>query len=164
VKNSEINLDLSYTAGFHDAEDYEYKSDIGLNEEIVCEISAKKNEPLWMLEKRLQALEHFMQRPMPKWGPDLSKLNVHDIHYYVKPRKPHQRSWEDVPADIKRTFDRLGVPESEKKHLAGLGAQYESEVVYHNLKAEWQEKGVIFLIPTPDYANTLSFLKSTSAL
>lgn len=145
VKNSEINLDLSYTAGFHDPEDYEYKSDIGLNEEIVCEISAKKNEPLWMLEKRLQALEHFMQRPLPKWGPDLSKLNVHDIHYYVKPRKPHQRSWEDVPADIKRTFDRLGVPESEKKHLAGLGAQYESEVVYHNLKAEWQEKGVIFL-------------------
>ncbi len=145
MKNSELNLNFSYTAGFNDPEDYEYKADIGLNEEIVCEISAKKNEPLWMLEKRLQALEYFMKKPLPSWGPDLTKLNVHDIHYYVKPKKSHQRSWDDVSADVKKTFDRLGVPESEKKYLAGLGAQYESEVVYHNLKAEWQEKGVIFL-------------------
>lgn len=144
-KLEELNLNLSYPAGFSDPENYEYKSDIGLNEEIVCEISAKKQEPLWMLEIRLQALQEFMNRPMQTWGPDLSKLDINDIHYYVKPRAAQQKSWDDVPADLKRTFDRLGVPESEKKHLAGLGAQYESEVVYHNLKAEWQEKGVIFL-------------------
>lgn len=143
--NDPTLLNAAYPEGFASPEDYEYKSELGINEEIVCEISARKQEPLWMLEMRLQGLENFTQRPMQKWGPDLSKLDVNDIHYYVKPAKQQFSDWEDVPKDIKNTFDRLGVPESEKKHLAGLGAQYESEVVYHNLKAEWQEKGVIFL-------------------
>lgn len=135
----------TYPEGFSSPEVYEYKSELGLNEEIVCEISARKQEPLWMLELRLKGLENFTQRPMQKWGPNLDKLDIHDIHYYVKPVEGQFSDWDDVPKEIKNTFDRLGVPESEKKHLAGLGAQYESEVVYHNLKAEWQEKGVIFL-------------------
>lgn len=140
-----LDLDLSYKAGFSDPEQYEFKSELGLNEEVICNISAKKEEPIWMLERRLEALDHFMKRPMPNWGADLSTLNVHDIYYYIKPIKQQERSWDDVPDDIKRTFDKLGVPESEKKYLAGLGAQYESEVVYHNLKQEWEEKGVVFL-------------------
>ncbi len=138
-------LNNAYPEGFSTPENYEYKSELGLNEQIVCDISARKQEPLWMLELRLKALQNFVERPMQKWGPSLDKLDINDIYYYVKPVKQQHQSWEDVPADIKNTFDRLGVPESEKKHLAGLGAQYESEVVYHNLKAEWQEKGVIFL-------------------
>jgi Fe-S cluster assembly protein SufB len=145
MDQNEKLLQQSYPEGFADAEQYEFKSELGLNEEIVCDISARKNEPLWMLELRLKALQNFMDRPMQAWGPDLNKLDVHDIHYYVKPAKQQFENWDQVPKDIKNTFDRLGVPESEKKHLAGLGAQYESEVVYHNLKAEWQEKGVIFL-------------------
>jgi len=135
----------SYPEGFSDPERYEYKSELGLNQEIVCDISARKEEPLWMLELRLQGLENFTQRPMQKWGPNLDKLDTNDIYYYVKPVKQQHHNWEEVPKEIKNTFDRLGVPESEKRHLAGLGAQYESEVVYHNLKTEWQEKGVIFL-------------------
>lgn len=134
-----------YPEGFSTPEDYEYKSGLGLNEEIVCEISARKNEPLWMLELRLQGLANFTERPMQKWGPDLAKLDHNDIHYYVKPAKKQFQNWSEVPDSIKNTFDRLGVPESEKKHLAGLGAQYESEVVYHNLKQEWTDQGVIFL-------------------
>lgn len=143
--NDSVLSSTAYPEGFASPESYEYKSELGLNEEIVCEISARKEEPLWMLEMRLQGLENFTQRPLQKWGPDLSALDVNDIHYYVKPAKQQFKDWNEVPKDIKNTFDRLGVPESEKKHLAGLGAQYESEVVYHNLKAEWQEKGVIFL-------------------
>lgn len=143
--NAQIIANNSYPEGFASPESYEYKSELGLNTEIVCDISARKEEPLWMLELRLKGLENFVQRPMQKWGPELTKLDVNDIYYYVKPVKQQHHNWEDVPKDIKNTFDRLGVPESEKRHLAGLGAQYESEVVYHNLKAEWQEKGVIFL-------------------
>ena len=141
----QLLINPSYPEGFASPESYEYKSELGLNEEIVCDISARKNEPLWMLELRLKGLENFMQRPLQKWGPDLKKLDINDIHYYVKPAKGQFDNWDMVPKDIKNTFDRLGVPEAEKKHLAGLGAQYESEVVYHNLKAEWQDQGVIFL-------------------
>ncbi len=126
-------------------EQFIYKSALGLNEEIVRNISKKKREPEWMLALRLKALKEFEERPMQTWGPDLSALNINDIHYYLQPIEKQQRTWEEVPQDIKDTFDRLGVPEDERKHLAGLGAQYESEVVYHNLKQEWVDKGVIFL-------------------
>jgi Fe-S cluster assembly protein SufB len=135
----------AYPEGFSIPENYEFKSELGLNVEIVCDISARKNEPLWMLELRLKGLQNFTDRPMQKWGPDLASLDHNDIHYYVKPAKQQFENWDEVPSDIKNTFDRLGVPESEKKHLAGLGAQYESEVVYHNLKQEWVSQGVIFL-------------------
>lgn len=137
--------DLEYEQGFSVPEDYIFKSQKGLNEEIVRSISAKKNEPEWMLNFRLAALKCFESRPMQKWGPSLSALNMNDIYYYIKPIENHVTSWEDVPKDIKYTFDRLGVPESEKKYLAGMGAQYESEVVYHNLRKEWADLGVIFL-------------------
>jgi Fe-S cluster assembly protein SufB len=135
----------SYKEGFSVPENYLYKSEKGLNEEIVREISARKNEPAWMLERRLAGLKNFEERPMQSWGPDLSALDHNDIYYYIKPVEKYRTSWDDVPAEIKETFDRLGVPESERTQLAGLGAQYESEVVYHNLKEEWAAKGVIFL-------------------
>ncbi len=130
---------------FHSQESFEFKSELGLNEQIVCDISARKQEPIWMLEHRLQALNHFVKTPMPSWGPSLSKLDTNDIHFYLKPTKQQFSQWDTVPTPIKQTFDRLGVPETERKYLAGLSAQYESEVVYHNLKEEWQAKGVIFL-------------------
>lgn len=140
-----VSFEEAYTAGFSDPEKYEFKSQIGLNAEVVCDISARKQEPLWMLDRRLAALQKYTEMPMQSWGADLSSLNTDDIYYYIKPIKNQEKSWDDVPQDIKRTFDRLGVPEGEKKYLAGLGAQYESEVVYHNLKKEWEELGVVFL-------------------
>jgi Fe-S cluster assembly protein SufB len=104
-----------------------------------------KNEPDWMRAFRLHSYEHFERRPMPKWGADLEQIDFNDIYYYLKPTEGKGRTWDDVPAEIKRTFDRLGIPEAEKKYLAGVGAQYESESVYHNLKEEWEKLGVIFL-------------------
>lgn len=144
--NSQINeLDSNYLQGFSVPQNYIFKSQKGLNEEIVRSISAKKQEPEWMLNFRLEALKCFEARPMQKWGPSLSALDMNDIYYYIKPIEKQISSWDDVPQEIKYTFDRLGVPESEKKYLAGMGAQYESEVVYHNLKQEWADQGVIFL-------------------
>ena len=128
-------------------EQYLFKAELGLNEEIVRNISAQKNEPTWMLELRLKALAEFLARPMQTWGPDLSKLDINDFHYYLKPVGEQQSSWENVPQDIKSTFDRLGVPDAERKYLAGLGAQYESEVVYHRLKDQWAAKASNFLDP-----------------
>ncbi len=116
----------------------------GLDREIVEQISAMKKEPQWMLDFRLRAYEHFIQRPMPEWGGDLSKLNLDEIYFYTKPTDNESRSWDDVPADIKNTFDRLGIPEAEQKFLAGVGAQYESEMVYHSIKEHLAEQGVIF--------------------
>ncbi len=140
-----INKPQTYPEGFSVPEEYFYKSDKGLNEAIVKNISSKKNEPRWMLEFRLEALHYFEKYPMPNWGPTLAKLDPNDIYYYIKPIDKPKQSWNDVPASIKYTFDKLGVPESEKKHLAGLSAQFESQVVYHNLQEEWSKKGVIFL-------------------
>ncbi len=136
---------IDQQGNFFDLENFVYKSERGLNEEIVRNISAQKSEPAWMLALRLQALTEFTNRPLPKWGPDLTALNINDIHYYLKPIANQGRTWDDVPKDIKNTFDRLGVPQAERAYLAGLGAQYESEVVYHNLKQEWIDKGVVFL-------------------
>jgi Fe-S cluster assembly protein SufB len=129
---------------FSTPESYVFKSEKGLNETIVRQISQKKKESDWMLDIRLKALKYFEDRPMPSWGPDLSKLDPNDIYYYIKPIEKQQSSWDNIPSSIKNTFDRLGVPQSERKHLAGMGAQYESEVVYHNLQEEWKKKGVIF--------------------
>lgn len=134
-----------YPEGFSTPENYEFKSEKGLNEQIVRDISKRKNEPEWMLEFRLQALEHFLERPMPQWGPDLSALDHNDIYYYIRPVEKKVNSWDEVPDDIKNTFDKLGVPEAERTQLAGLGAQYESEVVYHSLREEWEKQGVVFL-------------------
>ena len=103
-----------------------------------------KEEPQWMLDFRLKALKLFYKMPMPQWGGDLSELDFDDITYYVKPSEHTERSWDEVPEEIKRTFDKLGIPEAEQKYLAGVSAQYESEVVYHNMEKELEEKGIIF--------------------
>jgi Fe-S cluster assembly protein SufB len=117
----------------------------GLNKKIVLAISEQKNEPGWMTDFRLQALEIFESKPMPSWGPDLSDLSTDDLHFYVKPVVKHQTDWNDVPDDIKKTFDRLGVPQAERSMLAGVSAQFESEVIYKKLKEHWAKKGVVFL-------------------
>jgi Fe-S cluster assembly protein SufB len=140
-----LELD-EYKYGFVDEEKHVFRTQRGLSEEIVRQISAHKDEPEWMLDFRLKALKIFMAKPMPTWGGDLSTLEstLDEIYFYVKPQDRMQRSWSDVPPDIKETFERLGIPEAEQKILAGVGAQYESEMVYHSLKEEWNAKGVIF--------------------
>ncbi len=134
-----------YKYGFSDPETYVFKSRKGLDREVVEQISAMKGEPKWMLDFRLKALDHFLKRPMPTWGGDLSKLDLDDIYYYVKPAEAESRSWDDVPETIKNTFDKLGIPEAERKFLAGVGAQYESEMVYHRVQEHLEEQGVIFV-------------------
>jgi len=134
-----------YQYGFKDPDTSVFKSKKGLDRETVEQISAIKGEPQWMLDFRLKALEHFQKRPMPTWGGDLSKLNLDEIFFYVRPMDKEGRSWDDVPDAIKGTFDRLGIPEAERKFLAGVGAQYESEMVYHKIQEHLAEKGVIFL-------------------
>jgi Fe-S cluster assembly protein SufB len=136
-----------YRHGFHDPEDkYVFKSDKGLTREIVERISSMKNEPAWMREFRLKALELFLSKPMPTWGDTaaLSEIDFDDIHYFVKATGEQGRTWDEVPEDIKRTFDRLGIPEAERKFLAGVSAQYESEVVYHSVREDLEKLGVLF--------------------
>jgi Fe-S cluster assembly protein SufB len=131
--------------GFHDSEnEYVFKSQKGLNADVVRQISAMKNEPAWMTEYRLKAHEIFWSKPMPEWGADLSGIDFDDIYYFVRASEKQGKNWDDVPADIKRTFDRLGIPEAEQKHLQGVTAQYESEVVYHSIRKDLESKGVIF--------------------
>jgi Fe-S cluster assembly protein SufB len=121
------------------------RSDLGVNEEVVRMISSEKNEPQWMLEKRLESLRVFEEMKMPKFGPDISALNLQEICYYRRADDvSNAKTWEEVPDDIKNTFEKLGIPEAERKVLAGVGAQYESENIYHKLREEWVEKGVIF--------------------
>jgi Fe-S cluster assembly protein SufB len=135
-----------YRHGFHDPENYVFKSGKGLTREIVTRISEMKNEPAWMRDFRLKAYELFIARPMPTWGDTelLSQIDFDDIHYFVKAGEQTERSWDDVPDDIKRTFDRLGIPEAERKFLAGVSAQYESEVVYHSVREDLARDGVLF--------------------
>ncbi|MEI7700638.1 MAG: Fe-S cluster assembly protein SufB [Planctomycetia bacterium] len=135
----------SYKYGFHDStENYAFKSRKGLDAEIVTQISEMKKEPAWMREFRLKSLEIFESRPMPNWGGSMADLNFDDIYYYMKAANEQGKSWDDVPADIRRTYDRLGIPEAEKKYLAGVKAQYESEVVYGSLREDLAAQGVIF--------------------
>lgn len=134
-----------YKYGFRDPETYVFKSRKGLDREVVEQISEMKGEPQWMLEFRLKALDHFIKRPMPTWGGDLSTLDLDNIYYYVKPADKEGRSWDEVPDTIKKTFDKLGIPEAEQKFLAGVGAQYESEMVYHKVQEHLEKQGVIFL-------------------
>jgi Fe-S cluster assembly protein SufB len=127
-------------------EKYHFKSEKGLNKRVVEKISYFKNEPEWMLKFRLRALEIAEKKGRPKWGPDLSNLDFDNIYFYIRPQdRKGGNSWDDVPEEVRETYRRLGIPEAEQKALAGVGAQYESEMVYHNLKEEWEKKGVIFL-------------------
>lgn len=125
-------------------DNYEFKMQKGLNREIVEEISRQKNEPDWMRKIRLEALETYSKSELPTWGPDLSELKMDEIATYVKPKTKLNNSWKEVPEDIKNTFDKLGIPEAEKKSLGGVGAQYDSEVVYHSIKEELLKQGVIY--------------------
>lgn len=133
-----------YKYGFSDRDVSIFRTERGLTEEVVREISRRKEEPEWMLEYRLKAYEIFHSKPMPQWGGDLGELDFDEITYYVKPSERSERSWDEVPEEIKQTFDRLGIPEAEQKYLAGVSAQYESEVVYHNMEKELEDMGVIF--------------------
>jgi Fe-S cluster assembly protein SufB len=141
----DLNLD-EYKYGFVDKEAHVFRTQPGLSEEVVRQISAHKDEPEWMLDFRLKALEIYESKPMPQWGGDLAGLQdtLDEIYFYVRPQDKMQHSWDDVPDSIKETFEKLGIPEAEQKVLAGVGAQYESEMVYHSLKKEWDDKGVIF--------------------
>ena len=134
-----------YQYGFKNPDTFVYKSEKGLSENVVRNISAMKGEPEWMLDFRLKALKHFLARPMPSWGADLSDLDLEEIYYYVRPSDESGKNWDDVPETIKNTFDRLGIPEAEQKFLAGVGAQYESEMVYHSIQEHLEKQGVIFL-------------------
>lgn len=134
-----------YQFGFSDPDTFVFKSEKGLDETIVRQISIKKDEPEWMLDFRLKALKHYQQRPMPSWGPDLSDLDLDDIYFYVKPTDGEGRTWDDVPETIKNTFEKLGIPEAEQKYLSGVGAQYDSEMIYHSVHENLEKQGVIFL-------------------
>ncbi len=138
-----LNLD-DYKYGFKDPDSYVFKSEKGLSRQIVEQISEMKEEPDWMRKFRLKGLEIYESKPVPKWGADLSGLNMDEIYFYVKPSEGEGRTWDEVPEDIKRTFDRLGIPEAEQKSLSGVGAQYESEMVYHRIKDDLAAQGVIF--------------------
>ncbi|MFD1066424.1 Fe-S cluster assembly protein SufB [Oceanobacillus locisalsi] len=133
-----------YKYGFHDKDVSIFRTEKGLTPNIVKEISKMKEEPEWMLDYRMKALEHFYNRPMPQWGGDLTELDFDEIVYYVKPSEKQGTTWDEVPEEIKQTFDKLGIPEAEQKYLAGVSAQYESEVVYHSLKEDLQELGIVF--------------------
>ena len=130
----------------HNPENLKFKAEEGLSEELVRQISKDKNEPEWMLQKRIDALKLFNEMPLPNFGPDLSDLDFNKIHFYMRPdAKLNSRSWDDVPKEIRETYEKLGIPQAEREALAGVGGQYESEVIYHNLKQEWASQGVVFL-------------------
>ena len=133
-----------YKYGFRDPDVSVFRADRGLTKEVVEGISHMKGEPQWMLDFRLKALDHFYKRPMPQWGANLNEIEFDDITYYVKPSEKQGKTWDEVPEEIKNTFDKLGIPEAEQKYLAGVSAQYESEVVYHSMKKDLEEKGIIF--------------------
>ncbi|MDQ2653394.1 MAG: Fe-S cluster assembly protein SufB [Chloroflexota bacterium] len=134
-----------YQYGFRDEEDYVFKSERGLSRKVVEDLSKMKDEPQWMLDFRLKSLDHYEKRPMPNWGADLSGIKFEDIFYYIRPSEGVGRTWDEVPEYIKNTFEKLGIPEAERKFLAGVGAQYESEVIYHSLREDLQKLGVVFL-------------------
>jgi Fe-S cluster assembly protein SufB len=141
-----INADYTERYGFHDAENYLYKAEKGLTRQTVEMISDFKSEPQWMRDFRLKAYEHFLARPQPTWGsPMLAEVDYDDIRYFVRASERAERSWDDVPEDVKNTFDRLGIPEAERKFLSGVGAQYESESVYHQVNEQLAAQGVIFM-------------------
>ena len=143
--NEAIYSQDDYKYGFHDDVESILDTGKGLNEEVVRKISAYKNEPEWMTEFRVKAFHIFEEMPMQEWGPDLSEIDFQDFTYYKKVSQDAEKSWDDVPDEVKATFEKLGIPEAERKFLAGVTTQYESEAVYHNMLEEVQSKGVIFL-------------------
>ncbi len=145
MSSKDIQLSNEYEFGFHDEDVSVFKTEKGLSEETVRTISKIKNEPEWMLQIRLDAYHSFVQQQNPEWGPDLSEIDFNDYTYYIKPSEKEEQDWDEVPETIRNTFDKLGIPEAEQKFLSGVSTQYESEVVYHNMLEEVEEKGIIFL-------------------
>lgn len=139
------NSTTTYKEGFSMPDKSVFKSKKGLNEDVIRELSKMKNEPAWMLEFRLKSFKIFNEKKMPNWGADLSGINFDEIHYYIKPSDQQEKNWEEVPDEVKETFERLGVPQAERAFLAGVKAQYDSEIVYGSLIKELEDKGVIFL-------------------
>ncbi len=147
-RDNQNGVDIGdYQFGFSYPDSSVFKTEKGLNPAVVNAISEHKNEPDWMRQFRLRSLEEFLKKGMPNWGADLSDLSFDDIFYYAKPSEAKYKSWEDVPESIKETYERIGIPEAERKFLAGVGAQYDSEVVYHNLQQQLADKGVVFSDP-----------------
>jgi len=144
---AELDINDDYKYGFHDPEKAVFKSQKGINHELLDQMSDMKDEPDWMRQFRHDSLNTFLAKPMPRWGNVdlLNSIDFDDIYYYLKPVEEQGRTWDDVPEDIKNTFDKLGIPEAERKFLAGVSAQYESEVVYHSLQEELEKQGVVFL-------------------
>lgn len=138
-----INNDYQY--GFSKRDTSTYKTKQGLSRDVVIEISQMKGEPDWMLQKRLQAFELFESKPMPQWGGNLNDINFDEITYFNRPADQPASNWDELPEEILDTYNKIGIPQAEQKYLAGVGAQYDSEVVYHSLKKQWEEQGVIFL-------------------
>ena len=146
MSTTEIGVDLSrYKLGWSDEEDYAYKPKKGLDDDMIRSISSMKDEPEWMLDFRLKSHQRFTRRPMPTWGGDLDGIDFDNIYYYIKPTGELSDDWDDVPESIKNTYEKLGIPEAERKYLAGVTAQYESEVVYHRNREDLEAQGVIFL-------------------
>ena len=144
--STEWSENEEYQHGFSfSTQDYALISKPGLNKRVVELIAHHKSEPEWMLKKRLEGLQIFEQKPTPTWGADLSEIDYDKIHYYLRPLAQNAQSWEDVPEDIKTTFERIGVPQAERAYLAGVKMQYDSEVVYGSLQKQWEKDGVIFL-------------------
>lgn len=145
TKVEDIVKDEDYQYGFHDNVKPKFSTGRGLNEKVVRKISAEKHEPQWMLDYRLKSFKIYQKMAMPNFGPDLSGLDLKDMLYYQKMTDKKYRDWKDVPEDIKETFERLGVPQAERKYLAGSAAQYESEMVYHNMKKQFDKLGIVFM-------------------
>jgi len=144
VAPKELQSNADYKFGFHDEEDYFFKARRGLSEDIVRQISEHKSEPEWMTKFRLRAYKHFVNRPVPQWGGNLGEIDFDNIFYYIKPAPEQGKTWDEVPEYIKDTFDKLGIPQAERKFLAGVSAQYESEVVYHSIREDLEKLGVVF--------------------
>ncbi|MDP3732950.1 MAG: hypothetical protein Q8Q91_00260 [Candidatus Daviesbacteria bacterium] len=141
----DINIGYKEKYGFSQPETAVFKSSKGLSQRVVEEISYQKREPLWMRDFRLRSYEIFLQKAQPMWGADLSRVIYDNIYYYVKPTDKMATSWKDLPPEILDTYKKIGIPEAEEKYLGGVGAQYDSEVIYHSLKKQWEEKGVIIM-------------------
>jgi len=144
AKASALKQDYEY--GWHSEHRYKFKAPPGLNKDLIVDISRRKGEPEWMLEKRLEGYKEFMKKPMPTWGGDMSGIDFNEIIYYLQPdyQKNDGQTWDDIPDDLKDTFERIGIPEAERKYLAGVSNQFDSESVYSKLKGVWEEKGVLF--------------------
>lgn len=140
-----INQDYKNKYGFHVDENYVFRTEKGLSSEVVEAISHHKNEPKWMTDFRLKSFETFEKKHMPTWGGELSKIDFDDIYYYLKPTEKQEKSWDDIPQEMKETFDRLGIPAAERAHLAGVKAQFDSEIIYGSLLKELEEEGVVFM-------------------